>query len=45
MKKQALEQASKKEILVTSETSFPTTPTISKTKCKGKTVEKISEMK
>jgi hypothetical protein len=45
MKKQALEQASKKDISVTGETSVPATPTRSKTKCKGKTVEQSSEVK
>jgi hypothetical protein len=40
MKKKALEQASKKDISVTGETSVPVTPTRSKTKGKGKAVEK-----
>ena len=45
MKKEALEQASKKYILVIGETSVPLTPTGSKTKGKGKVVEKIPKVK
>jgi hypothetical protein len=36
MKKKALEQASKNDVLVTGETSVPITPTSSKTKGKGR---------
>jgi hypothetical protein len=45
MKKKDLEQTSKKDISTIGETSVPVTPTRSKTKCKGKTVEQISEVK
>jgi hypothetical protein len=42
MKKKDLEQNSKKKKSITGENSVPETPTISKTKCKGRTVEHIS---
>jgi hypothetical protein len=45
IKKKALEQTSKKDISATGETSVPVTPTSSKRKCKGKTVEQSSEVK
>jgi hypothetical protein len=45
MKKKYLEQASKKDILVTGEPSVPLIPTESKTKGKGKVVDKSLEVK
>jgi hypothetical protein len=45
MKKKSLEQASKKDISIAGETSVVVTPTRSKTKGKGKVVEKIPKVK
>ena len=45
MKKKSLEQASKKDISIAGETSVVVTPTGSKTKGKGKVVEKSPQVK